>query len=88
MYGHLLATTVLIFRLKIPNRMPTCNYPTSASNLLDTYFGHLPNKWQVPISCLPNIYPFVGSDRHMDVQCETILPCHYREAGYKNELIH
>ena len=55
--GHLLGTTILIFQLKIPNKMP--KYLTSASNLLGTYFGHLQNKWQVPNSCLPNICPFV-----------------------------
>ena len=49
-YEHLLVTTVLIFRLKIPKKTP--KYPTSASNLFGTYFGHLRNKWQVP-----NIYP-------------------------------
>ena len=37
-YGHLLGTSVLIFRLKIPNKMP--KYPKSASNLLGTFFGH------------------------------------------------
>ena len=58
-YGHLLSATVLIFRLRIPNKMP--KYPTSASDLLGTYFGHLQNKWQVPNSC-PNICPFINSD--------------------------
>ena len=62
--GHLLETTVLIFRLKIPNKTP--KYPTSASNSLGTYFGHLRNKWQVSNSCLPNICPFAGSARRTE----------------------
>ena len=62
--GHLLGNTVLIFRLKIPNKTP--KYPTSASNLLGTYFGHLRNKWQVPNLCLPNICPFVDLDGQTD----------------------
>ena len=27
-------------------------------------------------------------DRHTDIQRETIIPCHYHVAGYKNEKIH
>ena len=51
--GHLLGTTVLTFRLKISNKMP--KYPTVASILLGSYFGHLQNKLQVANSSLHNI---------------------------------
>ena len=52
---------------------------------------------KVPISSLwnkgnsvkkiPNICPFVCPDRHTHVQRETIIPRHYRVAGYENGLM-
>ena len=81
-YGHLLGTTVLIFRLKIPNK--TQKYPTSASNLLGTYFGHLRNKWQVLSSCLLNICPFVGSGRRMsDGRSDGLRRLQYHDRFFK-----
>ena len=76
MYGHLLGTSVLIFRLKIPNKMP--KYPKSASNLLGTFFGHQRNKRQEPNSCLPIICPFVCSTdaRMMDDRQNVITKAH------------
>ena len=73
--GHLLGTTVLIFLLKIPNKMP--KYPTSASNLLGTYFGHLRNKWQVPNSCLPNTCPFTRPDKQTELWTDDGQSDHY-----------
>ena len=37
----------------------------------------------IPNICLPNICPVVNQDRYMDVQYETIIPCHYHVTGYK-----
>ena len=74
------------FSLKISNKTP--KYPTSASNLLGTFFWDKQNKWQVPNLCLPNICPFVGSDNAwMDNRQKVITIAHpeHSSAELKNE---
>ena len=57
--------------LAIPNQISTISMhsPVKIHWYYSSYHPEMKNGWM---------------DRHTEVQCETIIPCHYCMAGYKN----